>query len=207
MVAQSLLAAGRFRNRAATRAADGLDQKPEEWQSGLVFLGLAEAVVGLILVEQLFRTVSEDSRWNIKPLCLAPLFQFGFDLYLFADALMFNHVDGDALYRAGFVHAATVPLLMLSTERSGTGKPYFGVTLFASGIYLLFMASVELLRSLFRWRMGRALQFALVVAAMLGLGILLVSGSIRAKLRFSSASIFSITATTTAKNGCASRKR
>jgi hypothetical protein len=32
--------------------------KPEEWQSGLVFLGLAEAVVGLILVEQLFRTVS-----------------------------------------------------------------------------------------------------------------------------------------------------
>ena len=80
-----------------------------------MFLGLAEAVVGLILVEQLFRTVSEDSRWNIKPLCLALLFQFGFDLYLFADALMFNHVDGDALAVRGFVHAATVPLLMLST--------------------------------------------------------------------------------------------
>lgn len=31
--------------------------------------------------------------------------------------------------------------------------------------------------------MGRALQLALVVAAMLGLGILLVSGSVRAKVK------------------------
>ncbi len=166
--------------------------KPDEWQSGLVFLGLAEAVVGLILVEQLFRTVSEDSRWNIKPLCLALLFQFGFDLYLFADALMFNHVDGDALAVRGFVHAATVPLLMLSTERSKdwTSKirisqkaAFHSVTLFASGIYLLFMASVGYYVRYFGGEWGRALQLALVVAAMLGLGILLVSGSIRAKVK------------------------
>jgi hypothetical protein len=74
-------------------------------------------------------------------LCLALLFQFGFDLYLFADALMFNHVDGDALTVRGFVHAATVPLLMLSTERSKdwTSKirisqkaAFHSVTLFAS---------------------------------------------------------------------------
>ena len=166
--------------------------KPDEWQRALVFQGLAEAVAGLILVEQLFRTVAEDSRWNIKPLCLALLFQFGFDVYLFSDGVMFNHLDSDAITVRGFVHATTIPLLMLSTERSRdwTSKirisqkaAFHSITLLASGIYLLFMAGVGYYVRYFGGEWGRALQLALVFAAMLGLGVLLVSGSMRAKIK------------------------
>lgn len=166
--------------------------KPDEWQRAMVFQGLAEAVAGLILVEQLFRTVAEDSRWNVKPLCLALLFQFGFDIYLFSDGVMFNHLDGDAITVRGFVHATTIPLLMLSTERSRdwTSKirisqkvAFHSFTLLASGIYLLFMAGVGYYVRYFGGEWGRALQLALVFAAMLGLGVLLVSGSIRAKIK------------------------
>lgn len=166
--------------------------KPDEWQRALVFQGLAEAVAGLILLEQLFRTVAEDSRWNIKPLCLALLFQFGFDVYLFSDGMMFNHLDGDAITVRGFVHATTIPLLLLSTERSRdwTSKirisqkaAFHSITLLASGIYLLFMAGVGYYVRYFGGEWGRALQLALVFAAMLGLGALLVSGSMRAKIK------------------------
>lgn len=165
---------------------------PKEWLRTLVFHGLVEAVIGLVLVEQLFRTISEDSRWNVKPLCLALLFQFVFDVYLFSDAMMFNRIDGDALTVRGFVHAISIPLLMLATERSQdwTSKirlsqkaAFHSATLLFAGLYLLFMAGVGYYVRYFGGEWGRAFQLALVFAAMLVLGILLVSGSIRAKIK------------------------
>ncbi len=164
----------------------------QEWLRTLIFHGLAEAVIGLVLVEQLFRTVSEDSRWNVKPLCLALLFQFVFDVYLFSDAMMFNRIDGDALTVRGFVHAISVPLLMLATERSrdwttrirlSQKAAFHSATLLLAGLYLLFMAGVGYYVRYFGGEWGRAFQLALVFAAMLMLGILLLSGSIRAKIK------------------------
>jgi putative PEP-CTERM system histidine kinase len=165
---------------------------PLEWLRTLIFHGLAEAVIGLVLVEQLFRTVSEDSRWNVKPLCLALLFQFVFDVYLFSDAMMFNRIDGDALTVRGFVHAISLPLLLLATERSRdwTSKirlsqkaAFHSATLLFAGLYLLFMAGVGYYVRYFGGEWGRAFQLALVFAAMLVLGALLISGSIRAKIK------------------------
>lgn len=165
---------------------------PDEWFRLLITLGLSQAVIGLILVEQLFRTVSEDSRWNVKPLCLALLFQFGFDIYLFSDAMMFNRIDGDAMTVRGFVHATTIPLLMLATERSKdwTSKirlsqkaAFHSATLLLSGLYLLLMAGVGYYVRYFGGEWGRAFQLALIFAAALLLGIFLISGSMRAKMR------------------------
>lgn len=165
---------------------------PQEWLRTLIYHGLAEAVIGLVLVEQLFRTVSEDSRWNVKPLCLALLFQFVFDVYLFSDAMMFNRIDGDALTVRGFVHAISIPLLMLATERSrdwttrirlSQKAAFHSATLLLAGLYLLFMAGVGYYVRYFGGDWGRAFQLALVFAAMLVLGVLLVSGSIRAKIK------------------------
>lgn len=41
-----------------------------------LFQALSMAVLGLMLIEQLFRNVSNDSLWNIKPLCLGLGSQF-----------------------------------------------------------------------------------------------------------------------------------
>lgn len=165
---------------------------PQDWLRTLILHGLTEAVMGLILVEQLFRSVAEDSRWNVKPLCLALLVQFVFDVYLFSDAMMFGQIDGDALSVRGFVHAMTVPLLMLTTERSkdwaskirlSQKAAFHSVTLLFSGIYLLFMAGIGYYVRYFGGEWGRAFQLALVFASILLLGILLVSGSMRAKMK------------------------
>ncbi|NTV70758.1 MAG: PEP-CTERM system histidine kinase PrsK [Azonexaceae bacterium] len=165
---------------------------PAEWLRLLFFHGLAEAVIGLVLVEQLFRTVSEDSRWNIKPLCLALFFQFAFDVYLFSEAVMFSRIDRDALAVRGFVHAITIPLLMMATDRARdwTSKirlsqkaAFHSATLLLAGLYLLFTAGVGYYVRYFGGEWGRAFQLALIFAGLLLLGVLLVSGSMRAKMK------------------------
>ncbi|MCL2524340.1 MAG: PEP-CTERM system histidine kinase PrsK [Betaproteobacteria bacterium] len=164
----------------------------ESWLRTALFLALTMPVLGLILVEQLFRSVADDAVWNIKPLCLALGGQFVFDIYLFSEALMFNQFDQDAFAARGFVHALTVPLLLLASLRSRDWKAkirlshrlaFHSASLLMIGLYLLFMAGVGYYVRYFGGDWGRALQLALLFAAMLGLGVLAVSGSIRAKLR------------------------
>lgn len=165
---------------------------PQDWLRFTILHGLAEAVLGLIVIEQLFRTVAEDSRWNVKPLCLGLFFLFAFDVYLFSDAMMFNRFDSDALTVRGFVQVMSIPLLTLATERSKdwTSKirlsqkaAFHSATLLFAGIYLLFMAGVGYYVRYFGGEWGRAFQLALTFAATLLLGILLVSGSMRAKMK------------------------
>ncbi|HEX6736191.1 MAG TPA: XrtA/PEP-CTERM system histidine kinase PrsK [Azonexus sp.] len=164
----------------------------EQWLRTALFIALAMPVLGLMLVEQLFRGIADDAVWNIKPLCLGLAGQFIFDIYLFSEALMFNRLDQDAFAVRGMVHAMTVPLLLLATLRSRdwTAKirlsqraAFHSATLLMAGLYLLFMAGVGYYVRYFGGNWGRALQLALVFAAMLGLGVLVVSGSMRAKLR------------------------
>ena len=157
-----------------------------------LFDGLALTVFGLVLVEQLFRNLPEDARWNMKPLCLGLAGAFIFDLYLFADALLFNRIDADVWSVRGLVHALVFPLVLVSTMRNRSWT--FGIALsrrlvfhstalMVTGVYLLFMAAAGYYVRYFGGEWGRALQVALIFAALLALATMAFSGSIRAKLR------------------------
>ncbi|MEF8698673.1 MAG: XrtA/PEP-CTERM system histidine kinase PrsK [Candidatus Accumulibacter sp. UW20] len=157
-----------------------------------LFASLAMSVFGLMLVERLFRTVSPDFRWSIKPLCLGLGGLFLFDLYLFSDALLFNRVDPDAFSIRGFAHALGLPLVALSAIRSHDWKRRLvmsqravmqSATLLMVGLYLLFMAAAGYYVRFFGGEWGRALQMALLFAALLFLAALTISGSMRARLR------------------------
>jgi len=157
-----------------------------------LFQAVAMVVLALMLVEQLFRNVSDDSLWNIKPLCLGLGGMLVFDLYLYSDALLFSKLDADAFTVRGFVHALVIPLLFVATLRSRdwTAKirlsqkaAFHTATLLIAGLYLLFMAGVGYYVRYFGGDWGRALQVALLFASVLTLGILIFSRSIRAKLR------------------------
>ncbi|MBK8385989.1 MAG: PEP-CTERM system histidine kinase PrsK [Candidatus Accumulibacter sp.] len=161
-------------------------------QRVVLFASLAMSVFGLVLIEQLFRTVSPDFRWSIKPLCLGLGGVFLFDLYLYSDALLFNRVDVDAFSIRGFAHALGLPLVALSAIRSHDWKRRLvmsqraalqSATLVIVGAYLLFMASAGYYVRFFGGEWGRALQLALLFAALLVLAGLALSGSMRARLR------------------------
>ena len=158
----------------------------------VLFSSLALPVFGLLLVEQLFRNLPEDSRWNAKPLCLGLIGVFLFDLYLYSQAVMFNVPDGDALSIRGAVHALIVPLLLLSTTRQSDWiskirisrkAAFHSATLLFAGLYLIFISGVGYYVRYFGGEWGRALQLGLVFCALVMLVILALSGTVRARLR------------------------
>ena len=150
------------------------------------------SVLGLVLVEQLFRNLPEDALWSAKPICLGLAGTFLFDLYLYSQAVLFNGIDQDAWNIRGIVHAALMPLLLLSTTRHrnwiakirvSRKVVFHSATLLMAGGYLMFIAGVGYYVRYFGSDWGRALQLALVFLALVFLIALALSRSFRARLR------------------------
>lgn len=157
-----------------------------------LFVALALPVFGLILVEQLFRNISDDSRWNAKPLCLGLCVVFLFDFYVYSQALLFGHLDLDAVNIRGAIHALAVPLLFIASRRRSDWiarlqvsrtAAFHSAALVLAGIYLLIVASIGYYIRDFGGAWGAALQLIALFAALIVLVTLAVSGSMRARLR------------------------
>lgn len=157
-----------------------------------LFSSLALPVMAMVLLEQLFRNVSEDSRWNIKPLSLGLAAAFLFDIYLYAQGVLFNMLDPDAFSIRGAVHALVVPFLVLSTTRQtdwlsriqmSRKAAFHSATLMIAGLYLLFISGVGYYVRFFGGDWGRALQLGLVSVGLVVMMVLALSGTVRARLR------------------------
>lgn len=159
----------------------------------LLFGGwLLIAVVGLVLVEQIFRNLPEDSRWNAKPVCLGLALLFAFDLYIYAEGVLFGRLDADALSVRGLVVALAMPWLVVAARRRrdwirglqvSRSAAFYSATLILIGAYLLVMAGLGYWVRYFGGEWGRGLQIMLGAAGVLGLGVLVLSGAARARLR------------------------
>ena len=156
------------------------------------FLMLLLALAGLLLVEQLFRNIPEDSLWSAKPVCLGLAGIFVFDLYVFSQGVLFKDLDSDALRARPFVHALMVPLLWLTTTRHRNWIDkirvsrqiiFHSATLVLAGVYLLFIASVGYYVQFFGAEWAKALQLGLVFVSLVLAIALALSGSLRARLR------------------------
>ena len=157
-----------------------------------LFVSLALPVFGLVLAEQLFRNTAEDSRWGVKPLCLGLACIFVFDLYLYSEAVLFGGFDDDALSIRALVHAFAVPLLFAASQRNSDwvarvrvsrSAAFHSVALLLAGVYLLFISGLGYYVRYFGGAWGRALQLGTLTVALLALAAVVLSGSMRAKLR------------------------
>ena len=160
--------------------------------TGQMFLMVLLALGGLVLVEQLFRNLPEDSLWSAKPVCLGLAGTFLFDLYLFSQGVLFQGVDPDAMSARPLVHALMVPLLLLATTRHRNWITkirvsrmvvFHSATLVLVGLYMLFIAGVGYYVRYFGGEWGGALQLGLVFVGLVLALALALSGSLRAKLR------------------------
>ena len=187
-LAVGLVAAGAV--ALAWRAVTG--QYEPEASRVAVALGLALPLLGLVLVEQFFRNLPDDARWNAKPMSLALAIGFVFDLYIHAEAVLFGRFDSDALAVRGAVHALAVPLLATSARRRSDwirrlqisrSAAFYSTTLLLAGGYLLLMAAAGYYVRFFGGEWGRALQIALLALGLALLGVLAFSGALRARVR------------------------
>jgi putative PEP-CTERM system histidine kinase len=153
---------------------------------------LALAVFGLMLVEQLIRRAHPQARWGLRPLAVALVGVFGFDLFLFADAMLFGRLDDDVWIARAIANAVVVPLIAVSTARNtgwaiemhmSRGVVFHTTALFVSGAFLLAVAGAGYIIRYLGGDWGRALSIELVFAALL-LGALVVgSGRFRARVK------------------------
>jgi hypothetical protein len=133
----------------------------------VLFVTLALPVIAMVLLEQLFRNVAEDSRWNIKPLCLGLAGAFLFDLYLYSEAVLFG-ARRDALGIRGRGACAggaascccrrRASRDWLSKIRISRKVAFHSATLMIAGFYLLFVSAVGYYVRYFGGEWGRALQ-------------------------------------------------
>ena len=158
----------------------------------VLFSSLTLPVFGVILIEQLFRNLDDDARWNAKPLCLGLSIVFFFDLYLYARAVLFGGVDNDAANIRGGIHALSVPLLFMGLRRRADwisklqisrAAAFYSASLLAAGAYLLFIAAIGYYVRFSGGEWGSALQVATLFVALILFAVLVFSGSMRARLR------------------------
>ncbi|MDR2014107.1 MAG: PEP-CTERM system histidine kinase PrsK [Azoarcus sp.] len=152
---------------------------------------LAGAILGLVLIEQLYLGVPLDVRRTIKPLCVGLGAVFMFELYLFADAFLFGPSPIIMAVR-GPVHLLIVPLVAISGARNPSWSLHMSLSRTAvfhstalglSGLYLLAVSGVGFYVRSFGGEWGQALQTVLLFAALLLLAVLMSSSAQRARLR------------------------
>jgi putative PEP-CTERM system histidine kinase len=155
-------------------------------------LHLGLVVFGLMLVEQLFRRAQPQARWAIKPLCVALAGIFGFELFMYADALLFGALDLDIWIARGIANALVVPLLAIAMARNPRWAVEMHVSrdvvvrstaLLVSAAFLLAVAAAGYLVRYMGGDWGRALQIELLFAALVGGALVASSGRFRSKLR------------------------
>ena len=155
-------------------------------------VALAASIFGLVLAEQCYRRTPPTSRWHIRPLVLAFVGLFGYDVVLYSDATLFRLQDENLWAARGVAQAMTVALLAMTVERTrnwtydvtvSRGVLAGSTALLAAGAYLLLVAGAGFFLRYFGGSWGRALETALTFAALLLLAMISVSATFRAKLR------------------------
>jgi putative PEP-CTERM system histidine kinase len=150
------------------------------------------ALVGMLLVEHLYRNTNPQQRWSLKFLCLGLGAYFAFDFYLFSDAMLFRRINPDIWSARGVVIASIAPLIAVSAARNPTWSLDVSVsrqfvlhstTLLGAAAYLLVMAFAGYYIRFFGGTWGGLLQ----VVFLFGAGVLLVfalfSGTLRAQIK------------------------
>lgn len=150
------------------------------------------AVMGMLLVEQLFRSSTEHERWSMKFVCLALAGLFVYDFYLYSDAMLFHVVNTENLAARGFVNSLLIPLFLVSLNRNlewtrGIAVSrrilFHSAALIGSAVYLLVMAAAGYYLRFFGGQWGGVLQMAFLFGAAISLFVVLFSGAVRSKLR------------------------
>ena len=159
---------------------------------GLVVVLMSLPLLGLLLLEQLFRNLGEDARWFAKPVCLGLAIVFAFDIYMMSEGFLFGRIDHGTLGVRGAVHMLAVPFLLVAARRRADwlarlqvsrAAMFHSATLVLAGLYLLFVSSLGYYVRFFGGTWGQGLQLALLFAAVAVLVAFTVSGSLRSWLR------------------------
>lgn len=153
---------------------------------------LGIAVCNLLLLENLYRNVSDEAKWfvNLPTIALGGLFVF--DIALSADAVLFRQVSPTLVAGRAVATAMVAPLLAIAAARNRGWKidihvsrqaAFHSATLVVAGVFLLGLSAVgEAFRQLGAGWSGVA-EISLVFAGLITVAVLMTSATARSRLR------------------------
>ena len=153
---------------------------------------IAMAVVGMLMVEQLYRNTPAEARWGIKFACMGMGGLFAYDFYLYSDAMLFRAINAEIWVARGAINALTVPLIALSVARNPKWSlgiavsrrvVFHSVALFGSAIYLLAMSAAGYYLRYFGGTWGSVMQGVFLFGMLMLLVAVLFSGTFRSWLK------------------------
>lgn len=173
--------------------ADALTNAPASalWTAGIA-IRLGFAIANILLLENLYRNAPPETRWHINLLCVALGSLFLYDLVLYADALLFHHIDYALFLSRALVTGLTAPLIAVAAARNrrwaidihvSRDVVFHSATLVLSGIFLLGLAATGEIarRSGAAW--GTVAETSLIFAGILAIGVTVTSASARSRIR------------------------
>lgn len=151
------------------------------------------AVIGLMLIEQVYRNAPADLQWPIKFLCLGLGALFTVDFIVYSKSLLFVQLDTLLWNSRGFINALVAPLLAVSIHRLHNNKAiritasrtivFHTTVMLGAGLYLMVMSLAGFYIRDYGGSWGGIAQLFFIFLAVLLLSILFVSGKVRALIK------------------------
>jgi len=157
-----------------------------------LFGRLILALIGLVLIENLFSNTARQRRWAIKYLSFGVGAMFAYDFFMYSEAVLFQRVNEGLVDARGLINAVVMPLIAVSATRNPSWSldlfvsrrfVFQSATLIGAGCYLLMMAGVGFYLRRFGGEWGAAVQATFIFAAVVMLVVVASSGTARARLK------------------------
>lgn len=157
-----------------------------------IWNGLLLSILGLVAVEQLFRNSYGVRQTRLISVSVGAMFLY--DLYLYAHALVFKHVDLELWHARGFVIGLSGVILNLGflafNARSShpsdisISRPivFYTTSLTMAGFFLALMAAGGYYIKLYGGTWGTVIQVVLIFSACFTIAIVFVSRTLRIRL-------------------------
>ncbi len=153
---------------------------------------LALAVTELLLIENLYLNLPQHARWHVALPAVALGGLACFDILLCADLVLFHHASSVLGGARGVALLIVAPLLWVAAERGRRWKGqlrlsrdavFHSATLVLSGSVLLALGAAGEAFRFISGDWGWLAEVSLAFAALMGVGVMLTSGSLRSRFQ------------------------
>jgi len=154
--------------------------------------GVLLPLMGLVLLEQIYRNANQSGRWSLRYFYLAIGGMFVYDIFLYSQAYLLQSVTAEAWFARGYVVALAVPFIALAARRNPNWSlqvfvsrdvVFYTTSFMAVGAYLVLMAAGGYLIRLVGGSWGPVVQVVFFVAAAAMLAVLVGSSALRRRLK------------------------
>ncbi len=154
----------------------------------ITWSNLLLAVLGVVLLEQLYRNLSVKVRHSIKFFALGLGALFIYDLYLFSQMLVFQTTPADSWNARGAIYSIAGVFLIVTLAKTDSAPQvsfsrnmvFYTTGLLGAGVLLFLMSTVGYYIKVYGENWGAALQQVLTFTGIIGLVIISTVPSLRA---------------------------